>query len=723
MSISFTEIPPSRMGSRKRMWKWVHDHNKPSSNEELNRVRSLAYKRADRTKSESRYLMAWIKKKIPRVAELDDEHAIQLVNKMELTQLNDSDTYHNECGVIIQGFMRRDGRNLDGLGDEILGPGECIDCKTHETRFRCWYGDHTAGDTKLTVAQRIRKRQQSVSLLKGASAFSSKINAHVKSTNIWKKRAHTRITEVITFPVRSWEIVREAQRIDAVKSYVKVLKKNSKILGGWSNNRLFRLCSGGKVHSLSSAGDILFQRNDSLAKRPAAFLVLTGAIRIQIRFTLKDAEGMARRKDEYYVPNSLAAKTVVQRVADLRSGECLGGACIVNQEGKDFDHEREEEEEEEEEHEHPNKYHEKLEETIELQREEREAFERALHGDPEKAVWTKIYLMMDAQKIKAIQLFHDIDEDGSGLIDPDELREGLRNLAGIELTDDEFDRCMATVDRDGSGEVDYRELSRAIKYGNPQRELSIATQDAKLAMLAKQGKEQDEFSGDSSDMVDDKLQEEKKPMNRIPPCEVVASVANTAVLEIPRYSVAAKLLRSTGMANRLMEGDIAVFNRKALMKKWLYDRKEQRAGLAAIEAVMGPRAKNRREAHRRKIQRTKRPSPQNARSKSVPSLLTLPHLKAQTKATSPTTPHLSSLSPLSAHQTTLLSAVSPFSSKMQKRRFRKAATELATSIHKTQFNPVVLWEDDGSGGLAMKVITKREGDERLNVRRYSVGRV
>ena len=85
-----------------------------------------------------------------------------------------------------------------------------------------------------------------------------------------QKRAHTQITEVIAFPVHSWEIVREAQRIDSIKAYVMVLKANSKILGGWSNNRLFRLCAGGTIHKLPGAGDTLFQRNDPLAKRPAA---------------------------------------------------------------------------------------------------------------------------------------------------------------------------------------------------------------------------------------------------------------------------------------------------------------------------------------------------------------------------------------------------------------------------------------------------------------------
>ena len=52
--------------------------------------------------------------------------------------------------------------------------------------------------------------------------------------------------------------MREAQRVDSIKSYVRVLMANSKILGGWSNNRLFRLCAGGTVHKMPEAGDTLF---------------------------------------------------------------------------------------------------------------------------------------------------------------------------------------------------------------------------------------------------------------------------------------------------------------------------------------------------------------------------------------------------------------------------------------------------------------------------------
>ena len=75
--------------------------------------------------------------------------------------------------------------------------------------------------------------------------------------------------------------------------------------------------------------------------------------------------------------------------------------------------------------------------------------------------------------------------------------------------------------------------------------------------------------GGNDSLLDHPDLKEKHPMNRIPPCEVVAAMAGTTVLEVPRRSIAADLLRSTGMANALMSCDVAVFNRKALMKKWL----------------------------------------------------------------------------------------------------------------------------------------------------------
>ena len=133
-----------------------------------------------------------------------------------------------------------------------------------------------------------------------------------------KKRAHTRITEVIAFPVRSWEIVREAQRIDAIKEYVKVLKANSQILVVGVTTPLSAVLRWDIAPPRRRWGHALSEKRPA-CEAACSVLILTGAIRIQVRFTLKEAESMARRKDEYYVPGALA-----ERLSFKGGGSALG---------------------------------------------------------------------------------------------------------------------------------------------------------------------------------------------------------------------------------------------------------------------------------------------------------------------------------------------------------------------------------------------------------------
>ena len=88
---------------------------------------------------------------------------------------------------------------------------------------------------------------------------------------------------------------------------------------------------------------------------------------------------------------------------------------------------------------------------------------------PEKVIWEKVFAFLKTKGIKPTTLFHDIDDDNSGIIGPEELRNGLLKFVGIALTDQEFELALKIVDRDGSGEIEYNELSRAIKYGDPTR--------------------------------------------------------------------------------------------------------------------------------------------------------------------------------------------------------------------------------------------------------------
>jgi len=220
-SLSVLPIPPSRMGNRKRMWNFVHELNKPDANEELERVRRLAYKRVDRDKGESRYLLKWLRPRCPRVAELDEQHQLQLFEKIEVLQYSDNDSYQSTCGVLVRGWMVRN----DMPSGEVLGPGACVDCMNEDMKFECWYGADNAAPEEVEREQRQRK----MNLLMSAGAFSKALNSITKSTEKWKKKGHARVTEVIAFPVESWNIVRESQRIDNIKQFVEVLKLNSKI--------------------------------------------------------------------------------------------------------------------------------------------------------------------------------------------------------------------------------------------------------------------------------------------------------------------------------------------------------------------------------------------------------------------------------------------------------------------------------------------------------------
>jgi Ca2+-binding EF-hand superfamily protein/tetratricopeptide (TPR) repeat protein len=105
----------------------------------------------------------------------------------------------------------------------------------------------------------------------------------------------------------------------------------------------------------------------------------------------------------------------------------------------------------------------------------------------EQKVWNKVYMLMEKQRVKPIKLFHDIDTDQSGIITPNELRDGFKTLLDIDLEDEEFKACLKICDRDHSGEIDYREFSRAVKYGSPNRIESMQQQQLKLERLRSKG--------------------------------------------------------------------------------------------------------------------------------------------------------------------------------------------------------------------------------------------
>ena len=105
----------------------------------------------------------------------------------------------------------------------------------------------------------------------------------------------------------------------------------------------------------------------------------------------------------------------------------------------------------------------------------------------EQKIWNKVFVLMEKQRVKPIKLFHDIDIDQSGIITPDELLDGFKTLLNIDLSADEFKACLKICDRDHSGEIDYREFARAVKYGDPRRIQSMQEQQRKLERLRNKG--------------------------------------------------------------------------------------------------------------------------------------------------------------------------------------------------------------------------------------------
>jgi len=50
------------------------------------------------------------------------------------------------------------------------------------------------------------------------------------------------------------------------------------------------------------------------------------------------------------------------------------------------------------------------------------------------------------------------DTDGSGKISREELKSALSRM-GMDISDEELDEMMDSVDTDGDGEIDYREFT------------------------------------------------------------------------------------------------------------------------------------------------------------------------------------------------------------------------------------------------------------------------
>ena len=80
---------------------------------------------------------------------------------------------------------------------------------------------------------------------------------------------------------------------------------------------------------------------------------------------------------------------------------------------------------------------------------------RALEPEPEPEPWSGP-MAFDAETM-AEMLFQEIDADGGGTLEPDEVA-ALAKQLGCPLSQEELDAAMATMDADGNGHVDFDEF-------------------------------------------------------------------------------------------------------------------------------------------------------------------------------------------------------------------------------------------------------------------------
>ena len=97
-----------------------------------------------------------------------------------------------------------------------------------------------------------------------------------------------------------------------------------------------------------------------------------------------------------------------------------------------------------------------------------------LDGDenPLDAVSKKARDFLKKNMQKAINLFRQMDTSGDGLVDEDELREGLKIL-GLDLTEEEFQGLWMGLDADGSGACDLKEIEAALRDTDPIRKKAL----------------------------------------------------------------------------------------------------------------------------------------------------------------------------------------------------------------------------------------------------------
>lgn len=84
----------------------------------------------------------------------------------------------------------------------------------------------------------------------------------------------------------------------------------------------------------------------------------------------------------------------------------------------------------------------------------------------------KLRKVMNKGRMRVQYMFTKMDKDQSGCLDTDELRIGLKEVIGIDLSEKELFDVMSYIDEDNDGSITFKELDQGL------RDSDIARKDA-----------------------------------------------------------------------------------------------------------------------------------------------------------------------------------------------------------------------------------------------------
>ena len=84
----------------------------------------------------------------------------------------------------------------------------------------------------------------------------------------------------------------------------------------------------------------------------------------------------------------------------------------------------------------------------------------------------KLRKVLNKGRMRVQYMFTKMDKDNSGSLDIDEIRTGLKEVIGIELSEKELADVMQYIDEDNDGSITFKELDQGL------RESDVARKDA-----------------------------------------------------------------------------------------------------------------------------------------------------------------------------------------------------------------------------------------------------